>query len=246
MSLADIWASLFPTPTMPLTAPPTITAPGAPASYEPAASDNLGAILHAVAPHLSAPALAEWTSALAPWLRKYSVTTAETLAMFFGQCSYESVGFSVMQENLRYTTASRICAVWPSRFPTIASATPCVNNPEALADKVYQGRMGNTLAGDGWRFRGEGLIELTGRQMDGLFGQSIGKSAEDTAAYMLTTAGAAQSAVWFWDYRHLNAPAQAWDIEACTKLINGGTDGLAQRVGLCTAALSAAKGLHLN
>lgn len=262
MSLGDFFSSLFPTPATPpqpaplgwtgnlpgasTSAPPPPSAPTLEAPPPNDALDHLAAVLATVAPRLSGAAVAEWASALAPWLRKYGITTAETLAMFAGQVAHESGGFSVLQENLRYTTATRLCVVWPSRFPSIAAAAPYVNNPAALANLVYGGRMGNTLAGDGWRFRGEGLIELTGRFMYAAFGQTCGKTADEAAQYLLTTEGAARSACWFWDYRHINIPAQAWNIKEVTRLVNGGVTDIEKRTALCEAALPVARGLHMN
>ncbi|MGA3403975.1 MAG: glycoside hydrolase family 19 protein [Acetobacteraceae bacterium] len=208
------------------------------------ALDSLQAPLRAVAPHLSAGALAVWTDALTPPMHSSGIVTPRRVAMFCGQVAVESEGFSVLVENLNYS-ADRLCQVWPSRFPTLEAAAPYARNPEALADLVYAGRMGNGAAstGDGWRFRGEGLIELTGRELDARFAAECGKSLDDALVWMKTPAGAAASACWFWtmtDHRPtLNALSDSWQISEATRTINGGETDASTRLLLCNRALQA-------
>lgn len=215
------------------------------AMVSPSSLDKLPAALAAVAPHLPDEAVSVWTSALTPPMRSSGITTPRRIAAFLGMVAEESGGFSVQQECLRYSNPARLCAVWPSRFPTQEAATPYVNNPEALADLVYAGRMGNgnAASGDGWRFRGEGLIQLTGRGMHTRFAASVGRSLDDAAAWMLTPPGASASACWFWtlaDHKPaLNALADTWDLTGITRAINGGLTGLTARVAGCSAALAA-------
>jgi putative chitinase len=104
----------------------------------------------------------------------YGLTTPNRLAEFLAETIHESAGYSRLVESLTYTSADRICAVWPSRFPTVASAVACVRNPQALAERVYDGRMGNTAPGDGWRFRRRGIMMLTGRANYVLYGATTG------------------------------------------------------------------------
>jgi putative chitinase len=135
--------------------------------------------------------------------------------------------------------------VWPREFPTVESAQPYIDNPEKLADVVYADRLGNgdASSGDGWEFRGEGLIQLTGRSLFTTFGETVGKSPEDTAAWLLTPEGAAASACWYWNTRNLNPLADAWEVTRTTVVINGGTTNLADRLRLCNAALAAIQAL---
>jgi len=130
--------------------------------------------------------------------------------------------------------------VWPSRFPTLESAQPYEHNPEKLADYVYSGRLGNGTpeSGDGWRFRGEGLIELTGRGLYTQCAAEMQMTPEQLAAWMLTPPGAAASACWYWTFRGgLNEAADMWDLVTITKRVNGGMINYDTRVKYSEAAL---------
>jgi putative chitinase len=199
---------------------------------------DLAPILRATAPDLTITQAAAWAGAIAPVLG--DINTPRRIAAFIGQCAVESGYFTTTGENLRYTHAERICAVWPSRFATPADAAPFANNPEALANSVYANRMGNGApdSGDGWRFRGLGLIQITGREEYTAFALSIGRSVEDAAAYAATPEGAAASAVWFWGWKNLNDLADEWFLTAITMRVNGGVIGLSDRVKACNAALA--------
>ena len=113
--------------------------------------------------------------------------------------------------------------------------------PKRLANRVYADRMGNgdEASGDGWLFRGRGLIQLTGRTSYERFASTIGMTVDQAAAYAATKEGAVASAVWFWTANGLNAPAESWSIDLLTQKINGGTVGAAERLRLCEAALNA-------
>ena len=208
------------------------------------ADPKLVAALRAAAPNLRSAEAAAWARALATPMQAAGITTPRRIAGFIGQCTVESDGFTTTQENLRYSHAARICAVWPSRFPTEAAAAPYVNAPEALANNVYANRMGNGPpdSGDGWRFRGLGLIQITGREEYAAFADNVGRTIEDTAAWATTPAGAAASATWFWTWKALNRLADAWDLATLTRRINGGLTGLADRQRACTAAFTALGG----
>lgn len=204
---------------------------------------QLRAAVSSVAPHLPDNIAQTWTDALSAPMRSCGMLTPNRAAAALGQFSAESGGFSVMQENLRYS-AQRLCEVWPDRFPTLAAAAAYADNPEALANLVYAGRMGNGDAGcgDGWRFRGEGPIELTGRELDTKFAAAFGKPLDDAMAWLLTPAGAATSACWYWSQHNLNHLADAWDISGITRLVNGGLTNLLTRVKLSNLALAAIGG----
>lgn len=194
-----------------------------------------------VAPHADIPT---WTTALTDAMRAAGLTTPRRIAMFLGQCAEESRGFESLEEDLYYTTADRIRAVWPSHFATPAEAAPFIGNPAWLADRVYADRMGNgaEISGDGWRFRGRGLIQVTGRDNYTAFcNTKAGRRPEDLADWLATPAGAAASACWYWGWAasgRLNDLADAWDVPGATRLINGGSNGLDRRVMLCGAALA--------
>lgn len=201
---------------------------------------QLDAVLHAVAPHLTEAERRTWGAALAPPLRRSAIAAPRCVAAFLGQCAVESGGFRLLEENLNYS-AARLCQVWPSRFPTQEAAAACAMRPEALANAVYANRMGNggTESGDGWRFRGRGLIQLTGRQSYERFARAMGIGLDQAVEHAATLQGAADSAAWFWSAQGLNALASTWSIDLITRKINGGSEGAPERRRLCDAALQA-------
>ena len=162
-------------------------------------------------------------------LNKYSINTKLRVAHFLAQVMHESGEFAHMVENLNYS-AEGLLKIFPKYF-TAETATSCARNPEKIANKVYAGRMGNddTDSGDGWKYRGRGFIQLTGKDNYTKFAKAIDKSLTDTVKYLETVEGALESAAWFWNSRNINAKADADDITAVTKLVNGGTHGLDDR-----------------
>ena len=203
-------------------------------------SANLEKPLAAVAPDLTQSELSAWTQVLAAYLPKGPITSCRCVAAFLGQCAAESGGFRELEEDLYYG-ANRLCEVWPNRFPTLQDAAPYACHPEALANVVYAGRLGNGDAGsgDGWRFRGRGLIQLTGRVTYERYANAAGMTLDDAVDHAATPAGAAQSAIWFWSEHDLNALAEQWMISRITLRINGGMTDDAERVRLCNVALNA-------
>jgi putative chitinase len=199
----------------------------------------LPAAIRTVAPKLSVADVQAWAAALAPAMQAVQINTPRRAALFLGNLAEETGGFQAFQENLHYTTAARLCAVWPSRFPSVAAATPYLNNPEKLANHVYAGRLGNgdEASGDGWRYRGQGPIQLTGKSTFAAWGTTMGKSADEAAAIILTPAGGAQSACWYWNTRNLNPLADAWNVPGVTQKINGGLTNEALRLQLSTEEL---------
>jgi putative chitinase len=113
--------------------------------------------------------------------------------------------------------------------------------PEILANRVYADRVGNgdEASGDGWRFHGRGLIQITGRTTYTHFAQATNMTLDKAVDQAVTRAGAASSAAWFWTAHELNTLADTWSIDLLTRKINGGTDGAAERSRLCEAALQA-------
>ena len=173
---------------------------------------------------------AELHEALSKVLPKYDINTPERVAAFMAQCGHESVDFSVLRENLNYS-AKGLHGTWPKRFPSEAAAQPYERNPEKIANKVYSDRMGNgpEASGDGWKYRGRGAIQLTGKDNYSRFAKDIGKSVDEAVTYVETLAGAIESACWFWKNNNLNVQADARDMKAATKKINGGDLGLKER-----------------
>lgn len=163
-------------------------------------------------------------------LPKYNITTVERVAAFLAQCGHESADFTVLKENLNYS-AEGLSKVFPKRFPTVEAAQPYNRQPEKIANKIYADRMGNgpEASGDGFKFRGRGAIQLTGKENYTKFAASIGKSLDEAVAYTETLAGAIESACWFWSVNKLNDIADKTDIVTLTKRINGGTIGLEDR-----------------
>lgn len=161
---------------------------------------------------------------------KYDITTVERVAGFLAQCGHESADFTVLKENLNYS-AEGLHKVFPKRFPTLESAQPYNRNPEKIANKIYSDRMGNgpEASGEGYKFRGRGAIQLTGKDNYSRFASAIGKSLDETVAYTETLEGAIESACWFWQTHKLNDYCDKNDIVGMTKVINGGTIGLDDR-----------------
>ena len=176
-----------------------------------------------------------WYDALCKLLPKYGITTERRVAHFLSQCAHESGGFKTLEENLNYS-AKALRAVFGRYFGDApkADADEYARNPEMIANRVYNDtyrkyKMGNTQEGDGWRFRGRGLKQLTGRENYTNFGKSVGMTAEEAAEYVATPAGAIESACWFWDTKKLNNIADTDDVVKMTKIINGGNIGLEDR-----------------
>lgn len=155
---------------------------------------------------------------------------ASRLPFFLAQIGHESGGMTVTEENMSYR-AERIREVWPRRFPTVASARPFERNPERLANRVYANRMGNgsEASGDGFRYRGRGYIQITGRDGYRNVGRIAGIDLERQPERAFAPADALQVACAFWRWKKLNELADTGDFVAVTRRINGGTVGLVDR-----------------
>lgn len=180
------------------------------------------------------PYIDNWYNALAQLLPDYEINTPQRIAAFLAQCAHESGEFTALKENLNYRAAT-LRKIFPKYFPTDEIANQYANLPnkqEAIANKVYANRMGNgdEASGDGFRYCGRGLIQLTGKDNYSWFAASIGIGPDEASEYLQTFEGAAQSACWFWEQNNLNAFADAGDILGMTKRINGGTIGLDDRI----------------
>jgi putative chitinase len=177
------------------------------------------------------PYVAEWYEALEQLLPDYDINTPQRIAAFVAQCAHESANFRILKENLNYRAESLV-KVFPKYFPNIDLARQYAQQPEKIANRVYGGRMGNgpEPTGDGFRYCGRGLIQLTGRDNYSWFAASLEMAVEDVPAYLATFEGAAQSACWFWETNNLNKWADTGDIKELTRRINGGYIGLEDRV----------------
>jgi putative chitinase len=176
------------------------------------------------------PYLDHWYHALEQALPDYDINTPQRVAAFIAQCAHESGGFRALKENLNYKAAS-LRRTFGKYFPTDELAAQYEKRPEMIANRVYGNRMGNgdEASGDGWRYCGRGLIQLTGKQNYQNFADSIETPVEDIPEFLATFEGAVQSACWFWEANNLNQWADKNDILTLTKRINGGTIGLEDR-----------------
>src|SRR5210317_2174708 len=177
----------------------------------------------------------DWYDALCDLLPKYGITTERRVAHFLSQTAHESGGYKKLEENLNYS-AKALRAVFGRYFgaPPKRDAAEYARNPEMIANYVYMDefrkyKMGNTEEGDGWRFRGRRLKQLTGRENYTRFAATVDMTAEEAAEYVATPAGAIESACWFWDAKNLNDIADTDDVKRMTKVINGGSIGLEDR-----------------
>jgi putative chitinase len=178
----------------------------------------------------------KWFEPLQETFEKYQINTPKRQACFIGQCMHESGGFKFLKENLNYS-AKALMATWPSRFPDMDMAEKYERQPEKIANKVYSGRMGNTEDGDGAKYIGRGLIQLTGKDNYRAFGEAIGEDLVANPELVEQPRYAALSAGWFWNKRGLNALADAMDITTLTVRINGGKIGIDDRIAKINKAL---------
>lgn len=187
--------------------------------------DNLSKILN------KNKEIPEWYGLMENLLPKYDIDTENRVAGFLAQCGHESLQFTVLKENLNYSSDA-LNRVFPKYFKNAGrDATEYHRKPEKIANVIYANRMdnGDTASGDGFRFRGRGVIQLTGRSNYTRFGESINKTPDDVVGYLETKQGALESACWFWNTNGLNSYADSQDVVGMTKRINGGTIGLEDR-----------------
>jgi len=180
------------------------------------------------------PYIDHWHHALSILLPDYEINTPKRIAAFVAQCAHESGGFTALKENLNYKPAT-LRKLFGKYFPTDALAEEYCSKPNkqaAIANRVYASRMGNgdEASGDGYKYCGRGLIQLTGKSNYVAFADSLEISPEEASEYLATFEGAAQSACWFWETNNLNQYADKGDILTMTKRINGGTIGLEDRI----------------
>ena len=177
------------------------------------------------------PHVDHWYGALNLLLPDYEIDTPQRVAAFLAQCAHESGSFKFLKENLNYRAVT-LRKVFPKYFSDDAMAEAYAMQPEKIANRVYASRMGNgdEASGDGFRYCGRGLIQLTGKNNYTAFANSIDTPVEEIPEFLSTFEGAVQSACWFWETNNLNVQADAGDIKTMTKKINGGFIGLEDRV----------------
>lgn len=179
------------------------------------------------------PYVDHWHEALAQLLPDYEINTAQRIAAFVAQCAHESGGFMVLKENLNYRPESLV-KLFGKYFdlPTAQRYCAMPDKQAAIANRIYANRMGNgpEESGDGYRYCGRGLIQLTGKSNYQAFADSLEITPDEASEYLRTFEGAAQSACWFWENNNLNQFADKGDILMLTKRINGGTIGLEDRI----------------
>ena len=181
----------------------------------------------------------QWVDALNETFERFNIVTNNQKAMFIGQCSHECGNFRLLEENLNYKAAT-LMKLWPKRFPTLEKANEYAGNPKKIANMVYSSRMGNRdeASGDGFRFRGRGIIQLTGYSSYFHAGKALGVDLVLDPDIVSTPKFATLTGGWFWSTHNLNAPADALDYTKVTKIINGGTIGLDDRIKHVQMALA--------
>ena len=188
-------------------------------------------LLKQICPHTKATVLDRYVEPLNKVGEHFGLfENPKRMAAFLAQVAHESGSFNFTKEGLNYSAQS-LTKTFRKYFPTIESAQAYARKPAKIASKVYANRMGNgpESSGDGYKFCGRGLIQLTGKQNYTRFAKSIDKTLDETIAYLETAEGAVASAAWFWDANKLSVYADKGDFVGLTRRINGGTIGLADR-----------------
>lgn len=166
------------------------------------------------------------------YMEKYEINTIERVRHCVAQICVESGCFRTKKEDLFYS-AKRLTEVWPKRFPTIESATPYAKNPVALAEKVYGGRMGNNNPGEGGKYLGRGLKQLTGKENYTNFSRDTGIDAVNNPELLEQPEYACLSACWFWNSKKLNKIADKGGeevVKEITLIVNGGLTAYNERL----------------
>jgi putative chitinase len=174
---------------------------------------------------------ADWLAPLNDKLPKYEINNINRIAAFLAQCGHESGDFNVLAEDLHYSTET-LLKLFGKYFTGPAEASHFNKQPEMIANRIYADRMGNgnEASGEGWLYRGRGVIQTTGKTNYKAFGDSIGMDLKDVPAYLETIDGALESACFYWKNRgHLNIIADTGNIDTISRLVNGGDNGLLDR-----------------
>jgi putative chitinase len=212
-------------------------------------------IQHLRAAGVSQELAERWLPHVQVALARFGINTPMQVAAWIAQCAHESAGFKTLTENLNYS-ADTMAVVWPSRFAVLGPdkkpvkvkgknqpnkfALALHRQPEAIANTVYANRManGNIESGEGWKYRGRGLKQLTGKDNYTRCGQGLNMDLVGNPDLLLTPEGASLSAAWFWSTNKCGPIADSGDFVALTKKINGGTIGLEDRQKRYNAVLA--------
>ena len=160
---------------------------------------------------------------LATACARFGISTPSRVSAFVAQCRVESAGFTQLEEGLSYSTPERVRQIFPSRVPSLAVAATLVRKPQALANRVYFGRLGNgdEASGDGWRFRGRGLKQLTGRANYTDAAVELGRPYVDHPEWVALPEDASLTAAWYWHTAKCNILADSAQWHAITRAVNG-------------------------
>ena len=182
---------------------------------------------------------AQWLEPLNAAMQRFNINTPKRIAAFIGQCAHESASFATLTENLNYRMEALV-AVWPRHFPTLDVAAQYHRKPEHIANRAYANRMGNgpEASGDGWKYRGRGLIQLTGKDNYQLASDALRADLVANPDAVTEPAMAALTAAWFWNKHGLNELADKGENETISKRINGGTHGMDDRLRRTDIALA--------
>jgi putative chitinase len=213
-------------------------------------------IAHLTAAGVSKELAERWLPHVQAAFDRFGINTERQVAAWIAQCAHESAGFKMLTENLNYS-ADTMAVVWPGRFAVLGPdkkpikvkgknqpnkfALALHRQPEMIANTVYANRManGNIESGEGWKYRGRGLKQLTGKDNYTRCGQGLGMDLVGNPDVLLTPEGASLSAAWFWSVNKCGPIADSGDFVALTKKINGGTIGLEDRQKRYKAVLAA-------
>ena len=184
-----------------------------------------------IAPGAPDKAAGEFVDTFNKWSDKFGITTPLRAAHFISQCVHECAELKAFEENLNYSEKGLLKVF--SKYFNAATAKQCARKPEKIANRVYANRMGNgnEASGDGWKYKGRGAIGLTGRS-NYLAYSTSGFCVGDLMAHpewLAKSPGCYKSAMWFWWKNGLNAIADTGDVNAVTKRVNGGYNGLDSR-----------------
>lgn len=194
----------------------------------------------AALPGVSAETIEKFYGPMCDAMEEFEINTNKRIAAFLAQCAHESSNFRALHENLNYK-AEGLMKIFHKYFPDEDTANDYAHNPEKIANRVYANRMGNgdEDSGDGFRYCGRGLIQLTGKTNYESCGAELQVDLDSNPQYLESPEGACRSAAWFWWSRDLNELADTGDIKAITKRVNGGFIGLEDRIAHYETALEA-------
>ena len=179
---------------------------------------------------LNNPNSDEWFLLFKKYFSDYEINSTIRISAFLAQTCHESLNYKTLEENLNYSGV-RLLAVFPKYFKGV-DITKYTRNKKAIANRVYANRMGNgsEASGDGYKFRGRGVIQITGKYNYTKLASFLNKTIDETVNFLSTKEGALVSALWFWKTNNLNTIADSENHQLLCKKINGGLNGLSDRI----------------